>query len=105
MFTRYFRPDGVVGDIGQVMSKFLYLGLSVEQAIEKVTSAPMRTIPLPAALGTLRVGRIADLTVLKVDTGSFQFTDSPRLKQQRTGKQLVQATATIKSGRVYSHRV
>ena len=104
MFTRYFRPNGVVGDIGQVMSKFLYLGLSLEQAIEKVTAAPTRVIPLPEELGSLRTGRIADLTILTVKSGRFEFTDSPRLKQQRTGKQLIQATATIKSGRVYAHR-
>ena len=105
MFTRYFRPRGVVGDLGSVMSKFMLLGLTLEQVIEKVTAAPMRVIPLPDAIGTLKPGAIADVTVLEERTGVYVWTDSPRLKQTRTSTRKLVAVATVKSGRYYQNAV
>ena len=101
MFTRYFRPKGVVGDLGSVMSKFMMLGLNLNQVIEKTTIAPVRMAAIPEALGTLKVGGIADITVLEQKQGSFVYVDSPRLKATRTGTEKLTATATVKSGRLY----
>ncbi|MFK7963256.1 MAG: amidohydrolase family protein [Burkholderiaceae bacterium] len=101
MFTRYFRPKGVVGDLGSVMSKFMMLGLTLNQVIEKTTIAPVRMAGIPEALGTLKVGAIADITVLEQKQGSFVYVDSPRLKATRTGTEKLTATATVKSGRLY----
>ena len=105
MFTRYFRPKGVVGDLGSVMSKFMLLGLNLPQVIEKVTTAPMRVIPLPLELGTLKPGAIADVTILQERTGTFVLTDSPRLKQSRISPRKLVAVATVKSGRYFKNPV
>lgn len=102
MFTRYFRPDGVVGDLGAVMSKFLMLGLSVPQVIEKTTIAAVKMAAIPGALGTLAPGAIADVTVLEQTDGQFKFVDSPKLKQVRTGSRKLTAVATVKSGRLWT---
>lgn len=101
MFTRYFRPKGVVGDLGSVMSKFMMLGLSLNQVIEKTTIAPVRMAAIPEALGTLKTGGIADITVMEQQKGRFVYTDSPRLKATRIGTEKLTAVATVKSGRLY----
>ncbi|MGB7184002.1 MAG: amidohydrolase/deacetylase family metallohydrolase [Burkholderiaceae bacterium] len=101
MFTRYFGPGGVVGNLGSVMSKFLLLGLSIEQVIGKVTAAPAKMLRLPDGLGSLAAGAIADVTVLEAREGQFELTDSPRLKQVRIGRQMLIAVATVKGGRLF----
>lgn len=98
MFTRYFGPRGVVGDLGSVMSKFLLLGLSVEQVIEKTTAAPARMLNLPDGIGTLSVGAVADVSILQKRTGSYEFIDSPKLLQKRTGTEKLFSIATVKGG-------
>ena len=98
MFTRYFGPRGVVGDLGSVMSKFLLLGLPLEQVIEKTTAAPARMLNLPDGIGTLSAGALADVSILEKRTGSYEFIDSPKLLQKRTGSEKLFTIATIKGG-------
>ena len=101
MFSRYFRPDGVVGDLPTVMSKFRLLGLSMAQVVEKTTLAPANQPSVPVPVGTLSVGAFADITLLEARQGKFEFVDSPRLQATRSATEKLVATMTIKSGRVY----
>jgi dihydroorotase len=94
----HVAPNGAVIDLVTTMSKFVYLGLPVEQAIEKVTAAPARMFKFPEQIGTLAPGAVADVSVLGVQPGTFTFLDSTR--QTRVGKQRIAPVATIKSGRV-----
>lgn len=103
MFTRYFGPKGVVGNLPSVMSKFLLLGLSLESVVEKVTHAPARMLQLPDGLGTLSTGAIADITILDRLAGQFEFIDSPRLLQVRHSTEKLHAVATVKSGRLVEY--
>jgi dihydroorotase len=89
-------PNGVVYDLATTMSKFLYLGLSVDQVVEKVTAAPTRMFKFPERIGTLDPGSVADVTVAEVRSGQFDFYDSRR--QKRVGRQKFVPTATVKSG-------
>lgn len=59
-----------------VMSKFLHLGLSVTDVIRLATSAPARTLGLEGEVGGLRVGAVADVTVLRLGEGEFPLTDT-----------------------------
>lgn len=104
MFTRYFGPNGVVGNLGSVMAKFLHLGLDIDQVIEKVTAAPARMLNLPDGIGTLSPGAVADVTILSTEQGSFELVDSPKLQQTRTGQVMVRAQATVKGGRLMIHQ-
>ena len=47
-------------------------------------------------LGTLRVGTVADVAVLERQQGRFVLTDS--YSQDRTGEDLLVATATVRRG-------
>jgi dihydroorotase len=94
--------NGPVYDLVTELSKFLLLGLNVDQVIERVTIRPTRMFNFGAELGSLRPGAVADITVLEVREGSFRFTDSTGKK--RTGRQKLQSAAAIRAGKLYVNR-
>ena len=94
--------NGPVYDLVTEMSKFLLVGLNLDQVIERVTVRPTRMFNFGVELGTLRPGSTADITILDVREGSFTFTDSTGKK--RTGKQKLQSTTAIRSGKVFVNR-
>ena len=94
--------NGPVYDLVTELSKFLLLGMSVDQVIERVTLQPTRMFNFGVELGTLRPGAVADITVLDVREGSFTFTDSTGKK--RTGRQKLQSVAAIRAGKTYINR-
>src|SRR6185437_15536445 len=57
--------NGPVVDLPMTLSKFTLLGLSLEDAIEKATTAPARVYPFPSGCGTLRPGAPADVALLR----------------------------------------
>jgi dihydroorotase len=71
-------------DMPNVMSKFLAMGLSVDDVIAKTTWNPAREIH-HEELGHLSVGAVADVAVLRVQPGEFGFTDmyGARMNGQR----------------------
>ena len=68
--------------LANVMSMFLKLGLTPEEIIERVTINAARSIGLEDRHGTLHVGRAADVTVLKIEDGEFEFGDTQGNKRQ-----------------------
>jgi dihydroorotase len=97
-----FSYNGPVYDLVTELSKFLLLGLSVDQMIERVTVRPTRMFNFGTELGSLRPGALADITILEVREGSFLFTDSSR--EKRTGKQKLQSAAAIRAGKLHVNR-
>jgi dihydroorotase len=67
--------DGPAFDLLVTMSKFLCLGMPVEEIVRAVTIAPARAIKRPE-LGTLQVGCLGDATILDIEDGTFQYVDS-----------------------------
>lgn len=65
-----------------VMSKFLNLGLSLEDVVAKVTIAPAKIINRIPKLGTLQVGAPGDVSVLEVIEGPVDFVDTRNNKRQ-----------------------
>lgn len=59
-----------------VMSKFLNLGLSLEEVVAKATINPAKVIDKMPKLGTLQVGAPADVSVLEVIEGPVEFVDT-----------------------------
>ena len=84
-------------DMTNVMSKFLNMGLTLQDVVAKSTWAPSREIKRED-LGHLTVGAVADVTVLRVLQGEFGFTDVNGARMK--GNQKLQAEVTIKDGRV-----
>ena len=68
-----------VFDFPNVLSKFLLLGMPLEQVIACGSANAARVFPAFADRGTLRVGSPADVTVLDLQDGAFEFVDNENL--------------------------
>lgn len=90
--------NGPVYDMPTTMSKFLALGIPLERVIEMSTTTPARILNRSDELGTLRVGTVADVTVLERLTGEFVLSDSD--EQTRTASELLVAGTTIRRGEI-----
>jgi dihydroorotase len=84
-------------DMLNLMSKFLALGLSVDNVIAKSTWNPAREIH-HEELGQLTVGAIADVAVLRVETGDFGFIDMYGARM--SGRQKFICELTLRDGKV-----
>lgn len=60
----------------QAMSSMLALGLSLDQVVPMVTTGPARMLGKSDELGSIAVGRTADITVLREERGSFVLRDN-----------------------------
>jgi dihydroorotase len=67
--------DGPAYDLPTVMSKLLYLGMPLPDVIKATTIAPARAIGWGDRIGTLDVGREADVTVLALDEVDVDMED------------------------------
>ncbi len=70
-----FNLRGPVVDLPTTMSKFLYLGMPLEQIIRATTSVPAAAMRLQDRLGMLQAGRQADIVLLKRERGKFPLLD------------------------------
>ena len=86
-----------VVDFPNVLSKFLMLGVPLDQVLARATGNAARVFPAFKGLGTLAVGAPADVTVLEARTGSFEFLDN--FDGKRTGTTRLVATATFFAGK------
>jgi dihydroorotase len=84
-------------DMMTTMSKFLNMGLTLEQVIDRTTVEPARTIRR-AELGTLSEGVIADIAVLELRQGRFGFLDSGHGKL--IGDKKLFCVLTVRDGEV-----
>jgi dihydroorotase len=90
------RTTGVV-DFPNVMSKFLMFGMPLTQAIACATVNAAKVFPAFEDRGTLNVGAPADVAILELREGSFEFLDN--YKGTRTGKQRLFPIATVLAGK------
>jgi dihydroorotase len=94
-----FNVNGPVFDLATTLSKFLHLGLTLEQVIERAATNPARTFGFPDGLGTLREGAEADVAVFSLEEGRFEFRDA--LGDMRIGNRKLTPVATVKAGKLY----
>jgi dihydroorotase len=104
-----FTPDSISTDLHvdsmnagmkdmlNVMSKFLSIGMPLDDVIACSTWHPAREIHREE-LGHLSVGAPADIVVLRLVTGDFGFTDAERRRLRGTRKLV--AELTLRDGRV-----
>jgi dihydroorotase len=64
-------------DLPTSMSKVLACGMPLEEVLGRSTIDPAKKIKAEGDIGLLREGAIADLAVLNVEQGAFEFTDGP----------------------------
>ena len=89
---------GGMKDMTNVMSKFLNMGMSLEQVIRASTWHPARQIKR-MELGNLSVGMTADVAVFSLQKGKFGFTDVYGAKLE--GTQMITSELTFKAGKMY----
>ena len=104
-----FAPDTISSDITlpgrtaqvlnfpNVLSNFLALGMPVEQVIARATVNAARAFPEFRGYGTLRVGAAADLAVLELRDGDFEFVDN--YKTRRASRRKLFATTVLVAGK------
>ena len=90
------RGTSVV-DFPNVMSRFLMFGMSVSQIIACSTVNAARVFPAFDDRGTLNVGAPADVAIMELRDGAFEFEDN--YKNKRTGKQCLFPIATVVNGK------
>ena len=92
LHTKNFK--GPVFSMGTTMSKFLALGLSLEEVIDQSTRRPAKVLGLP--VGQLTHGAIADVTVFKVVDEAATLKDSEGVPMQVS--KMIRPVLTVKSG-------
>ena len=90
------RQTGVI-DLPNCMSKLLGYGMTLDEAIARATVNPSRIFPLFNDRGTLNVGAPADVAVLELRDGNFEFLDN--FKNTIAGRQRLFPSATVLGGR------
>jgi dihydroorotase len=90
------RTDRVF-DFPTVISKFLLLGLTLDQVIAAATEHAARAIAPFRGLGTLRVGSVADVALFELRTGEFEFVDNVNAK--RLGRQKLVPVGVVIGGK------
>jgi dihydroorotase len=93
---------GVVVDLLTTLTKFLSLGLSFEEIIAKCTVDAARVVGWQDRIGSLEVGREADIAVLQVVDEPIKLRDS--VGGEMTHKQRIAAKWTIRAGEVFPGR-
>ena len=89
--------NGGMKDMINVMSKFINLGMPLEDVIAASTSNPAEIIHR-SDLGHLSIGAEADIAILQLEQGQFGFVDTQG-KRMNGSKRLV-CELTVRAGSV-----
>ena len=90
---------GIVGDLPTTLTKFLPLGLKIEEIIARCTINPARVIGWHDRIGSLEVGREADIAVLKIIDEPTTLRDS--VGGEWSVNQRIAAQWTIRRGELF----
>lgn len=88
---------GPVINLTHVMSKYLSMGMTMEEVIFRTTKRPAEVIGY-TELGDLRINGCADIAVLKVQEGQFGYADSGHARMN--GSRRLECVMTIREGTI-----
>jgi dihydroorotase len=91
------RSNPGVLDFPNVMSKFLMFGMPLSQVIACATVNAARVFDAFNDRGTLNIGAAADVAILEMRNGTFEFLDN--YNNKRTGTQRLFPVATVLGGK------
>ena len=94
-----YNIEGPVFDQLTTLSKFIHLGMALEDVIRLSTETTADTMGVGGRLGTLRVGAEGDVTIMRLDEGRFTFTDSMGVSVD--GRRKLTHISTVRGGRIY----
>jgi dihydroorotase len=90
---------GPVFDLPTTLSKFLHMGMTLEQVIECATATPAKLFAFGRELGTLAEGTPADIAIFELTEGDYPLMDSGG-KVRRARRRLV-PHAALREGRPF----
>ena len=90
------HETGVI-DLPNCMSKLFGYGMTLDETIERATANPARVFPLFNDRGTLNVGAPADVALLELQKGNFEFLDN--YKNKIKGHQRLFPSMTVLGGK------
>ncbi len=93
---------GAVGDLPTTLTKFLLLGLSLEQIVACCTINAARAVGWQDRIGSLEVGREADIALLQIVEEPVKLRDS--VGGEKVYKQRITPRWTIRAGEVFRGR-
>jgi dihydroorotase len=89
--------NGAVVDMITTVSKFLAMGVPLEDVIRRSTVNPAKEIGRPE-LGTLTIGRDGDIAVIELRRGRFSYSDCGNAKMM--GNVRLVNRLTVRAGRI-----
>ncbi len=93
---------GPMFDLPTCLSKFMMLGMTLDEVIARATVAPARFLGMEREIGTLRVGAHADVAVFDLDSGPVELYDTEW--KHRSSKEALRNRATFVGGRMLPRR-
>lgn len=90
--------NGHVHDMATTMAKLLHVGLSLPDVIRLSTQSPAELLHREHELGSLAVGREADITLFRLVGADVELVDSERRMERATRR--LQVDYTIRAGQV-----
>jgi dihydroorotase len=97
-----YNVNGPVYDLATTVSKFLHLGLTLDDALRKVTAVPAAVIGMAREIGTLRPGAWGDAVVFDLQEGQFELVDSHG--EVRVGTRRLVPALVVRAGKVYTRK-
>jgi dihydroorotase len=79
------------------MTELLTLGMSLPEIVATVTSNPARMLGMADRIGSLEVGRGADISVLDVQKGRFELSDNSG--DTRVASEMIRPVFALRAGR------
>lgn len=92
------RSIHIVQSLLVTMSKFLNLGLSIDQVVEMTTINPAKALGEEAQWGSLKPGMPANITVMEMVEGEYLFSDG-RGRNSMLGNWLLEPRLVLKDGK------
>ncbi|SEJ43629.1 dihydroorotase [Dyadobacter sp. SG02] len=92
-----FSMNSAMKDMANVMSKFMAMGLSLEQVVQIATWNAAKAIGHPE-LGNLKEGNPADIVLFRLREGDFGFMDSAG--SSINGNRKLEVELTVRQGKV-----
>jgi dihydroorotase len=108
MLAAGYRPDVISTDVHQLslrgpmfdlpttLAKFLALGMSLPDVVERATARPAQVLGLAGTIGTLKPGAYADVALFRLEEGSFPLYDTRAVR--REGRQRLRHVLTLAGG-------
>lgn len=92
-----FSMNSAMKDMTNVMSKFMALGLTLNDVVKIATWNAAQAIH-HEELGNIKVGNVADLAIFKISEGTFGFTDSGG--NTIPGSRKLEMEMTVRDGKI-----